>query len=84
MADLWAEKLDIYLDGELPAAEMSALDTHVRSCPECACTRPTAQPFTESSHLLTAITDTVTAASLSGALFSIQFSSTARVQQAHK
>ena len=36
MADVWTEKLDIYLDGELPAAEMSALDAHVRTCPECA------------------------------------------------
>jgi len=36
MADSWAEKLDIYLDGELPADQMSALDTHVRGCSECA------------------------------------------------
>ena len=36
MADLWTGKLDTYLDGELPAAEMSALDAHVRTCPDCA------------------------------------------------
>ena len=36
MADVWTEKLDTYLDGELPAGEMSALDTHVRACPDCA------------------------------------------------
>lgn len=36
MPDIWTEKLDIYLDGELPAAEMSALDAHVRTCPDCA------------------------------------------------
>jgi anti-sigma factor RsiW len=36
MADSWTEKLDVYLDGELPAAEMSAFDAHVRTCPDCA------------------------------------------------
>ncbi len=36
MADAWTQKLDIYLDGELPAGEMSALDAHVRACPDCA------------------------------------------------
>jgi anti-sigma factor RsiW len=35
MADAWTEKLDIYLDGELSASEMSAFDAHVRSCPAC-------------------------------------------------
>lgn len=29
-------KLDIHLDGELAAAEMRALDEHVRACPACA------------------------------------------------
>src|SRR5262245_46595772 len=32
----WQAKLDIYLDGELPADEMRAFDAHVRTCPECA------------------------------------------------
>ncbi|MBZ5600171.1 MAG: zf-HC2 domain-containing protein [Acidobacteriia bacterium] len=36
MADQWTAKLDIYLDGELPASEMQSLDAHVRSCPSCA------------------------------------------------
>jgi len=36
MPDAWTEKLDTYLDGELPASEMSALDSHVRSCSDCA------------------------------------------------
>lgn len=36
MADAWTEKLDVYLDGELPASEMSALDAHVRACSDCA------------------------------------------------
>ncbi len=36
MADAWTQKLDTYLDGELPAGEMSTLDAHVRTCPDCA------------------------------------------------
>jgi len=36
MSDIWTEKLDLYLDGELAAAEMRALDAHVRACPSCA------------------------------------------------
>jgi anti-sigma factor RsiW len=32
----WTAKLDAYLDGELAANEMQALDAHVRSCPACA------------------------------------------------
>lgn len=36
MADIWTGKLDPYLDGELPSDEMSALDIHVRACPDCA------------------------------------------------
>jgi anti-sigma factor RsiW len=36
MADDFTAKLDIYLDGELPADEMKALDIHLRSCLSCA------------------------------------------------
>ncbi len=36
MPDAWTQKLDTYLDGELSASEMSALDAHVRSCSDCA------------------------------------------------
>lgn len=32
----WKEKLDTYLDGELPAEELRAFDAHVRGCPSCA------------------------------------------------
>ena len=32
----WAEKLDIYLDGELPVAEARALGKHLWGCPACA------------------------------------------------
>jgi anti-sigma factor RsiW len=34
--ELWAGKLDAYLDGELPAAEERALREHLRGCPGCA------------------------------------------------
>ncbi len=34
--DSWKAKLDLYLDGELPAEEMRAFDAHVRGCPSCA------------------------------------------------
>ena len=32
----WAEKLDAYLDGELPAEEERAVREHLRGCVECA------------------------------------------------
>jgi anti-sigma factor RsiW len=32
----WKAKLDIYLDGELPAEEMRTFDAHVRGCVSCA------------------------------------------------
>jgi anti-sigma factor RsiW len=32
----WTEKLDAYLDGELPAAESRALSQHLRGCAACA------------------------------------------------
>jgi anti-sigma factor RsiW len=32
----WKEKLDIYLDGELPDDEMRTFDAHVRTCPSCS------------------------------------------------
>jgi anti-sigma factor RsiW len=34
--DQWTPKLDVYLDGELSADEMKAVQDHVRSCPSCA------------------------------------------------
>jgi len=34
--DQWRAQLDAYLDGELPADQMRALDAHLRSCPGCA------------------------------------------------
>src|SRR6202453_1597928 len=32
----WKEKLDTYLDGELPEKEIHDFDAHVRGCPSCA------------------------------------------------
>jgi anti-sigma factor RsiW len=32
----WNAKLDTYLDGELPEADMRTVDAHVRSCPTCS------------------------------------------------
>jgi anti-sigma factor RsiW len=34
--DSWKARLDTYVDGELPEAEMRDFDTHVRGCPSCA------------------------------------------------
>ncbi len=36
VCESWKEKLDTYLDGELPPEEMRAFDAHVRGCPSCA------------------------------------------------
>jgi len=35
MTDAWTSKLDTYLDGELSADEMRALDAHLGTCPDC-------------------------------------------------
>jgi anti-sigma factor RsiW len=34
--ETWTEKLDAYLDGELPAAEARAVGEHLRRCADCA------------------------------------------------
>lgn len=36
VCDTWKEKLDAYLDGELPAEEQQTLSRHLRECPACA------------------------------------------------
>ena len=38
LCDAWQIKLDTYLDGELPSAEMNAFEAHVRECPSCTAT----------------------------------------------
>src|SRR5690349_12660841 len=32
----WAEKISAYIDSEVPAAEIDALDAHLHSCARCA------------------------------------------------
>src|SRR5208282_3948660 len=36
VCETWAEKLDAYLDGELPLAEARSLGEHLRRCSACA------------------------------------------------
>jgi anti-sigma factor RsiW len=36
VCDTWTEKIDAYLDGELPPAEARALSEHLRGCGACA------------------------------------------------
>src|ERR1700691_1377898 len=36
VCESWKEKLDVYLDGELPGEEMRTFDAHVRNCPSCS------------------------------------------------
>jgi anti-sigma factor RsiW len=36
VCESWKERLDIYLDGEVPQEEMRTFDTHVRNCPFCS------------------------------------------------
>jgi anti-sigma factor RsiW len=36
VCESWKEKLDTYLDGELPEAEMRSFDAHLRTCQSCS------------------------------------------------
>lgn len=36
VCESWKEKLDTYLDGELPETDMRTFDAHVRNCPACS------------------------------------------------
>jgi anti-sigma factor RsiW len=36
VCESWKEKLDTYLDGELPQGELRTFDAHVRNCPSCS------------------------------------------------
>jgi anti-sigma factor RsiW len=36
VCESWKEKVDIYLDGELPSEELRTFDAHVRNCPSCS------------------------------------------------
>src|SRR5580700_9177517 len=45
VCESWKEKLDTYLDGELPAEEMRSFDAHVRGCPSCSADALTRVPM---------------------------------------
>src|SRR5438270_3121950 len=60
--EVWAERLDVYVDGEISAEELSALEEHLRTCRDCAAqaldrmqmkrvTRTAAMRFTPSPEL---------------------------------
>src|ERR1700691_197037 len=36
VCESWKERLDTYLDGEVPEQEMRTFDAHVRNCPSCS------------------------------------------------
>jgi anti-sigma factor RsiW len=36
VCESWKERLDTYLDGELPQGELRTFDAHVRNCPSCS------------------------------------------------
>ena len=36
VCECWKEKLDTYLDNELPEEEMRTFDAHVRGCTSCS------------------------------------------------
>jgi len=36
VCESWRERLDTYLDGELPQGELRTFDAHVRNCPSCS------------------------------------------------
>src|ERR1700757_2781829 len=36
VCESWKERLDIYMDGELPHEEMRTFDAHVRNCSSCS------------------------------------------------
>jgi anti-sigma factor RsiW len=36
MSDVWTDRLSEYLDGDLPAEERRAIESHLQACPACA------------------------------------------------
>jgi anti-sigma factor RsiW len=49
--DLWQEKLDTYLDGELPSAEARAVEAHLQSCSACSAQALTRSTLKRDIHL---------------------------------
>jgi anti-sigma factor RsiW len=51
VCESWTERLDIYLDGELPREEMRTFDTHVRDCSSCSADALSRVQFKRAIHL---------------------------------
>jgi anti-sigma factor RsiW len=49
--DSWQQKLDAYLDAELPEAEARELDAHLRTCPSCSSQALARSELKRSVHL---------------------------------
>ena len=47
----WQQKIDVYLDAELPEAEARELDAHLRTCPSCSSQALTRSELKRSIHL---------------------------------
>ena len=51
VCESWKERLDIYLDGELPHGEMRTFDAHVRNCSSCSADALSRVQFKRAIHL---------------------------------
>ena len=51
VCESWKERLDIYLDGELPHEEMRTFDAHVRSCSSCSADALSRVQFKRAIHV---------------------------------
>src|SRR5260370_7508868 len=51
VCESWKERLDTYLDGELPHEEMRTFDAHVRNCPSCSADALSCVQFKRAIHL---------------------------------
>src|ERR1700730_18166649 len=51
VCESWKERLDSYLDGELPHEEMRTFDAHVRNCPTCSADALSRVQFKRAIHL---------------------------------
>ena len=49
--DSWQQKIDTYLDSELPEAEAREIDSHLRSCPSCSSLALTRSELKRTIHL---------------------------------
>ena len=47
----WQQKIDAYLDAELPETEARELDAHLRTCPSCSSQALTRSELKRSIHL---------------------------------